>query len=700
MKYIFGLFILFVFAFNPSISAFPLNDLTYISRWAGANCDAVESDSDYIFMSKGGYADIFNKEDYDSLSRIEVPGSITEMKSKDGYLYIATDKNGIFIFDITSISLPVLLGNYKSPTYINTFRISDKYLYCASVGGLLIINISDPREPALAGSYYDGFMVLDLELKNNYVYITQYASPYGVHIIDITDPTNPVLIKKLFTFFDGCESIAIFNEELYVSGYSNSYDLSYGMLRSYSLEDPANPLPGPITYEHWGKKMYIHKEYLFLLYAQSQVVVYDISKPDTLAYLTIYETNGDAKGLSIYNNLLSVADSYNGLLVYNIENILQPDLIKQIISPGSTEEVLVEGNYAYLANYGLWIIDISDAGHPREVGSFNLLRTTEHILKNDSLVFLSENGKCYIVNARDVNHPWKVSEISTGVANSIRFSKPYLYIANNSEIDIWDITDATNPMLKSSIPISDPCFDMQIKNNYLFISHAVEGIVVYDITNHLNPVRISSFLIPATKIDISNNILAANSAEKFSVVDISNINNMRLKYSVTINAYIKNLFISGDLLFVFPPLGEVQIFSLKDSNLVASYNDSSSHLNGCLSNDYLFIAEGSGMVILKGDNIASLRETPGVINEFILRQNYPNPFNPTTTINYSLAKDGEVKLSVYDVLGSKVEEIVNEYKHAGNYSVRFNGSKLASGVYLYRLESGNYSAVKKMLIMK
>jgi hypothetical protein len=86
--------------------------------------------------------------------------------------------------------------------------------------------------------------------------------------------------------------------------------------------------------------------------------------------------------------------------------------------------------------------------------------------------------------------------------------------------------------------------------------------------------------------------------------------------------------------------------------------------------------------------------------QYSLQQNYPNPFNPTTTIKYSLPKAGNVRLTVYNAIGSKVATIVNEYKPAGNYSVQFNGSNLASGIYLYRLESGNYSAAKKFILMK
>jgi photosystem II stability/assembly factor-like uncharacterized protein len=86
--------------------------------------------------------------------------------------------------------------------------------------------------------------------------------------------------------------------------------------------------------------------------------------------------------------------------------------------------------------------------------------------------------------------------------------------------------------------------------------------------------------------------------------------------------------------------------------------------------------------------------------EYGLYQNYPNPFNPTTTINYTLQKAGNIKLTIYNAIGSKVATIVDEYKPAGNYSVQFNAKNLASGIYLYRLESGNFSVAKKFILLK
>jgi photosystem II stability/assembly factor-like uncharacterized protein len=93
-------------------------------------------------------------------------------------------------------------------------------------------------------------------------------------------------------------------------------------------------------------------------------------------------------------------------------------------------------------------------------------------------------------------------------------------------------------------------------------------------------------------------------------------------------------------------------------------------------------------------------EEPEIPRKYSLSQNYPNPFNPSTKINYSLPKAGNVKLTIYNSIGRKVATVVDEYNPAGNYSVQFNGSNLASGIYLYRLESENFSVAKKFILMK
>lgn len=99
-------------------------------------------------------------------------------------------------------------------------------------------------------------------------------------------------------------------------------------------------------------------------------------------------------------------------------------------------------------------------------------------------------------------------------------------------------------------------------------------------------------------------------------------------------------------------------------------------------------------------SLAKENEVASIPGSFALNQNYPNPFNPTTTIEYQLPSDGFVSLKIFDLLGSEVKTLVNEFKTKGRYSITFDASNLASGLYIYQLKSSNFSLIKKMILSK
>ncbi|MEJ2618560.1 MAG: T9SS type A sorting domain-containing protein, partial [Ignavibacteriaceae bacterium] len=85
-------------------------------------------------------------------------------------------------------------------------------------------------------------------------------------------------------------------------------------------------------------------------------------------------------------------------------------------------------------------------------------------------------------------------------------------------------------------------------------------------------------------------------------------------------------------------------------------------------------------------------------------QNYPNPFNPSTTIRWSIKEPGNVKLKIYEITGREVATLIDGYRAAGNYETKFNSNnlniRLASGVYIYRIEANIYSNSKKFILLK
>jgi len=89
-------------------------------------------------------------------------------------------------------------------------------------------------------------------------------------------------------------------------------------------------------------------------------------------------------------------------------------------------------------------------------------------------------------------------------------------------------------------------------------------------------------------------------------------------------------------------------------------------------------------------------------SEYLLYQNYPNPFNPSTKIKFSIPKNtsGITSLKLFDILGREVSTLINESLQAGTYEVLFDGSNLSSGIYFYKITSGDYAASRKMILLK
>ena len=99
--------------------------------------------------------------------------------------------------------------------------------------------------------------------------------------------------------------------------------------------------------------------------------------------------------------------------------------------------------------------------------------------------------------------------------------------------------------------------------------------------------------------------------------------------------------------------------------------------------------------------ITAVTETPGTLPEhFAIQQNYPNPFNPTTSIRYQVAEPRHVTVTVYDLLGRNVATLVDRDQQSGSYQITWDASSTPSGVYYYRIDAGNFSDVRKMLLMK
>ncbi len=168
-------------------------------------------------------------------------------------------------------------------------------------------------------------------------------------------------------------------------------------------------------------------------------------------------------------------------------------------------------------------------------------------------------------------------------------------------------------------------------------------------------------------------------------------------YSTIIDTFSAPVFNKSTLIFVVDRtdsgvVGSREYWTEEFGLLNGLYEQAEDILKGC-------VIEG----VVYGDTLTvGINDEEELPTEFVLYQNYPNPFNPITKIKYSIPQSGNIQIKAYNILGSELATLVNEYKQAGTYEVEFNASAmgLPSGVYFYSLRVNDFVQNKKMTLLK
>ena len=108
-----------------------------------------------------------------------------------------------------------------------------------------------------------------------------------------------------------------------------------------------------------------------------------------------------------------------------------------------------------------------------------------------------------------------------------------------------------------------------------------------------------------------------------------------------------------------------------------------------------------GLTIINNNLVTDIKDNEKItLTDYILYQNYPNPFNPQTVIKFRIDKPENVSIEIFNLLGQKIQTILNNKKSAGLHKVIFNADDLSSGVYLYKICAGTFQEIKKMVLIR
>ncbi|MFA4888817.1 MAG: chitobiase/beta-hexosaminidase C-terminal domain-containing protein [Candidatus Omnitrophota bacterium] len=581
-------------------------------------------------------------------SSYALPSKAYDVYVAGSYAYVADGPSGLQIIDISNFRAPALAGSYNTPGDARGVYVTGNYAYVADgPSGLQIIDISNPQTPVLAGSYGTLSSVQGVYVLGNYAYVADFLS--GLKIIDISNPQAPVL--------------------------AGSYDT-----------------PG------WAEGVYVLGNYAYVADHDSGLQIIDISNPHAPVLAGNYDTPGSAYRIYVLGNYAYVADGFSGLKIIDISNPRVPVLAGSYDSPlGFTRGIYIAGKYAYVAGgfSGLQIIDISNPHAPVLAGNYDtpdwaygiyVLGNYAYVADYDSgLQIIGLIPDDLVVDAKSCL--WKIkAEMVDKTGNVSSTSRNIWAVTYNHPPRIENLQslkyDKFSGTLLSVYNTLGLASGICIVGNYAYVAEGISGLQSIDISNPQAPVLAESYNTPGRVSGIciaGNYAYLAEGVLGLQIIDVSNPRAFVLAGSYGTLGLASGVYVLGKYAYVADGDNGLQILDISNPKapiLAGSYDTLGLASGVYVAGNYAYVADGdNGLQII---DISNLRAP-------VLVGSYDTPGNAHgvyVTGNYAYVADGNNGLQVLDISNPHVPTLVGSYDTPG----------LASGVYVSSNYAGSYYA--------
>jgi len=590
--------------------------------------------------------------------------------------YLEENQSGLAVVDAHTPSAPSLLLQIPaaaSGDFYEAMTIKGDWLYVGTyLGNLHIFDISNPASPSLVDTVSLPDNVYDLTQYGDLCYACVGYS--GISILNLSNPALPQVVGSLATPEDA-DALSIVGTTAYLAADD-------GGVMSYDLSDPLQPTPmGQLPSFDDVQDICVYGSVLLAAdYVLGPLVV---SPGDATSVLPISSVPSSfALSLAIQGDLLVAGDGYTGALLYDISAHGSPVYLS---TAGllNVEGVAVDGDLLCVAvgYYGLAVVDVSDPALPEYLGGVSF--------------------------GSDEDYAWKVA-----VANG------YAYVANDENgLEIVSLANPSVPTLVGHIdsPEWEWTQGVAVVGDRAYLAGS-RGFYVVDVSVPSNPVQLGSHATQDSwSVTMHDGLAYVMDRSGLLIFDVSSDTNPTM---------IGNAFpLRADPLGAGPVCfnGDLAYAAMADSGLVIADVSDPTHpfivgnvntpgiATQAVSSGYaIYVSDGpAGIQTLGPDcsNAVGVESSLPSLPVATLHQNVPNPFNPRTTIQYTLATAAKVSVKVYDLQGRLVTTLVDEVKPRGHHEVVWRARddrhrRVASGVYMCVLSTGDASVTKKMILVQ
>ncbi|MFH2048622.1 MAG: T9SS type A sorting domain-containing protein [bacterium] len=649
---------------------------------------------------------VSSKKAFDVVNVIAVNHSLIKQKSMDSIYVVQTADFKLLVYSLQNLPEMELMWTLDPGIPFADYAINRKSLFLTSwFDGLWRYVLDGYGNASFADSSMVGVLCTQLQIENDTLYMLDNYNGILRYKLGISGP--PDFIDYLYVLRE-CNSF-IRDEENFILLQKSKTALigNFGLYGSGIIDSivgvdyPRKVIITPNDYVFWSDR-YIHLvdrinpevesfTEIFLSKIDGDILInddsYQLLLPNVSGGFTIYPLDniemsiqglnrpGPINSLVFHEGKLFTGGETNPLDVFDFNDNYDPDLsytiyddLKNIGTIKNNGDTLIVyysdiNRVAFIKNSldpDSFYVDRSFSFHDSLANDFLYVRNSGDTLQ--TIISLSRtSAQPYILTDSGKFESYPRWNFTGNIISACYHDS--LFFVSTSKKQLWTylIDENYNKIFLSVFDLSGLARKLFWNNRHLLVSVGTE-LLAYNFTNPAAPYIDSRISLPLTVVEIAyaNDALYAIGPEGIAVFNIEN---------------------------EFP---ELLAFGGDGGSMIAVWGDILAASDGGSIKTYQIVGSNDPVIIPSG---------------IVLSQNYPNPFNNGTTIQYSLSYDAHVKIAIYNVLGRQVKVLVDEFKTRNNYEIFWDGTnknnqKVASGVYLYRMQVGDDTELRKMVFVK
>ncbi len=513
------------------------------------------------------------------------------------YAYVVNSNGGLVVLDVTDPTTPDLAGYYDTASNAIGVALAGNYAYVADgSSGLQVVDISDPTNPFGAGSVVTVGAGMDVAVAGDHVYVADGAG--GLQVVDVSAPPSPSLVGAGVLSSDA-RDVAVAGDYVYVA------DRLDGLL-VYDVSDPA--LPSLVGSYDTAQSMYgvaVVGDYAYVAYAGSGLLVLDVSDPTDPAPAGSYSAAGSAREVVVSGNFAYMASFDGGLQVIDVTDPTNPVGVQSYATAGSAQGLAVEGAYAYVAcdGAGLFVLSIADATDPGLVGGYDTSHFSYGVCLFGDHAFVADGGGG--VDVIDISDPATPFFVGSGdiveVAYGVAVAGDYMYVADGTAgLTVLEMADPTSPGIVAFADTPGSARDVVLAGDFAYVADFGGGLQIIDISDPTDPV-------PTAEIDTvgdaeglaiaGNYVYVAARNANLQVIDITDPTDPLPAGSLAEVHIATAVAVSGDYAYVAELSTRVRVVDITDPTTpvsVATCMLPESAKDVAVSGDRLFVANYLG----------------------------------------------------------------------------------------------------------